>query len=59
MAGLTAWLFMELAIGNTASVEGVVDYAGPLQAVFAVLVVWFKIFLAFSYLARALIWRRL
>jgi len=46
---------MGLAIGNIASAEGVADYAGPLQAVFAVPVVWFKIFLTFSYLAYTLI----
>jgi len=54
-AGLTVWLFVELAIGSTTSIEKVMDYAGPLQAIFTVLIVWFKTFLAFSYLAYALI----
>jgi len=54
-AGLTAWLFAGLAIGSTAGIEGVANSAGPLRAVFAVPVVWFKVFLAFSYLAYALI----
>ena len=46
---------MGLAIGNIAGAKGVADCAGPLRAVFAVPVVWFKVFLAFSYLAYALI----
>jgi len=44
-----------LVTGSIASVIGVTDCAGALQAVFTVLVVWFKAFLAFKYLAHALI----
>jgi len=53
--GLTVWLFIGLAIGSIASVKGVIDCAGLLQAVFVVPIVWFKAFLAFSCLACALI----
>jgi len=35
-AGLTAQVFVGLAVGSTASVEGVADCAGLLQAVFMV-----------------------
>jgi len=38
-AGLIARLFVGLAIGSTAGIKGVVDYAGPLQAIFTVPVV--------------------
>jgi len=55
-ARLAVWLFAGLAIDNIASIKGVADCAGPLWTVLAVLMVWFKIFLAFNYLARALIW---
>jgi len=53
--GLTTWLFTRLAIGSTIGVERVTDCAGPLWAVLAVLVVWFKAFLAFNCLTYALI----
>ena len=46
---------MGLAVGSTASIEGVADCAGPLRAVLAVPIVWFKAFLAFNYLAYTLI----
>ena len=57
-ARLAAQLFAGLAIGSIASVERVAGCAGPLQAVFTVPMVWFKAFLAFSHLARALIQQR-
>jgi len=53
IVGLAVWLLVKLAISSTASVEGVI---GALRVVLAVLVVWFKAFLAFNCLARALIW---
>jgi len=36
---LTAWLFVGLATGSIAGVEGVVDCTGPLQAIFTVPIV--------------------
>jgi len=54
-AGLTAWLLVGLAVNNIAGIKGV---AGALWVVLAVLIVWFKIFLVFNHLARALIQRR-
>ena len=58
-AGLAARLLVGLAAGNIVSVEGVADCAGPLRAILAVPMVWFKVFLAFNCLACALIWQRL
>ena len=46
---------MGLAIINTASVVEVTDYIGALRAILAVLIVWYKAFLVFNYLAHALI----
>jgi len=55
ITGLAARLLAGLVVGSTASIEGV---AGALRVVLAVLVVWFKAFLAFNCSARALIRRR-
>jgi len=58
MIGLTIQLFVGLAIGSIIGIEGVIDCAGPLQAIFTVPMVWFKTFLAFSCLTYALIRQR-
>jgi len=54
-AKLAAQLAAGLAAANITNIIEVVDCAGALRAIFAVLIVWFKIFLAFNYLAYALI----
>jgi len=54
-AGLAAQLAAKLIAGCTASAVGVADRAGVLQAVYKVLVVWFREFLALYRLDRALI----
>ena len=58
IVGLAARLAAKLAAGSMAGAAGVVDYTGVLQAVFIVLMVWFKEFFALYHLAYALIWRR-
>jgi len=52
---LAAQLPIGLAISSTVNVVGVVDCAGALQAILTVPMDWFKVFLAFNCLARALI----
>ena len=54
-AGLAARLVMGLVTGSTVNIVEVAAYAGALRAILAVLMVWFKAFLAFKRLARALI----
>ena len=57
-AGLAAQLATKLTAGCTAGAVGVVDRARVLQAVFIVLIVWFKEFLALCRSAYTLIrWR--
>jgi len=55
IAGLAARLPARLPIGSTAGIVGVADCAGALRAVLTVPVDWFKTFLAFNCLVRALI----
>jgi len=54
-AGLAARLVAGSVAGYTGDVVGIADCVGALRAVLAVLMVWFKAFLAFKCLAYALI----
>ena len=51
----TVGLAAELMAGYTASAIGVVDRARVLRAIYIVLIVWFREFLALYHLAYALI----
>jgi len=56
--GLAARLAAKLMAGCAAGAIGVADYAGVLRAIYIVLMVWFREFLALYHLAYALIQRR-
>ena len=58
VAGLAARLAAKLTAGCIAGAVGVIDRAGVLQAVYKVLIVWFREFLALYRLNYALIRQR-
>ena len=57
MAKLAAQLTAELTV-KTISAAGVANYAGVLQAIFVVLIIWLKEFLVLYHSACALIQQR-